>query len=71
MDSRFIGLGLRRTVFKIAVACREGPALEFCCIEEAIAGGVFQKYFLTKYLSIWLRATNMPEWGIPEKSITN
>ena len=23
------------------------------------------------YLAIWLRATNMPEWGIPEKSIKN
>ena len=23
------------------------------------------------YLAIWLRVTNMPEWGIPEKSIKN
>ena len=26
---------------------------------------------LAKYRDIWLRATNMPEWGIPEKSIKN
>ena len=32
MDSHFIGLGLLRTVFGIVVACREGPAPEFCCI---------------------------------------
>ena len=43
MDSHFIGLGLLRTVFEIAVACREGPAPEFCCIAGDIEGGSFQK----------------------------
>ena len=27
--------------------------------------------WLFGYLAIWLGATNMPEWGIPEKSIKN
>ena len=35
MDSHFIGLGLLRTVFGIVIACREGPAPEFCCIAGA------------------------------------
>ena len=26
---------------------------------------------ITKYLAIWLRAINMPKWGIPERSIKN
>ena len=40
MDSRFIGLGLLRTVFGIVVACREDPAPEFCCSASNIAGGI-------------------------------
>ena len=45
MDSRFIGLGLLRTVFGIVVACREGPAPEFCCIAGNIEGGISKNCF--------------------------
>ena len=51
IDSHFIGIGLLRTVFKIVVACREGPAPEFCYIAGDIGGEfpkiVFSRYFLT------------------------
>ena len=40
MNSHFIGLGLLRTVFGIAVACREGPVPAFSCIAGDIAGGI-------------------------------
>ena len=45
MDSHFIGLGLLRTVFGIVVACREGPAPEFCCIAGNIEGGISKNPF--------------------------
>ena len=45
MDSRFIGLGLLRTVFGIVVACREGPAPEFCCIAGNIEGRISKTRF--------------------------
>ena len=45
MDSCFIGLGLLRTVFKIAAACREGPAPDFCYIAEVIAGKISKNRF--------------------------
>ena len=45
MDSRFIGLGLLRTVFGIVVACREGPAPEFCCIAGNIEGRISKNRF--------------------------
>ena len=45
MDSRFIGLGLLRTVFGIVVACREGPAPEFCCIAGNIEGKISKTRF--------------------------
>ena len=40
MNSHFIGLGLLRTVFGIAVACREGPVPAFSCIAGDIGGGI-------------------------------
>ena len=43
MDSHFIGLGLLRTVFGIAVACREGPAPTFSCIIMYITRGDLPK----------------------------
>ena len=33
--------------------------------------GKYQHFLAICLLSNWLRATNMPEWGIPEKSIKN
>ena len=45
MDSHFIGLGLLRTVFGIVVACREGPAPEFCFIAGNIEGGISKHRF--------------------------
>ena len=45
MDSHFIGLGLLRTVFGIVVACREGPAPEFCCIAGNIEGRISKTRF--------------------------
>ena len=45
MDSHFIGLGLLRTVFGIAVARREGPAPAFSCIAGDIAGGISKNRF--------------------------
>ena len=40
MNSHFIGLGLLRTVFEIALARREGPAPAFSCIAGDIAGRI-------------------------------
>ena len=45
MNSHFIGLGLLRTVFEIALARREGPAPAFSCIAGDIAGGISKNCF--------------------------
>ena len=45
VNSHFIGLGLLRTVCEIVLACREGPAPEFCCIARVIAGGISENSF--------------------------
>ena len=45
MDSHFVGLGLLRTVFEIAVAFQKGPAPEFCCIAGDIARGISKNCF--------------------------
>ena len=45
MNSHFIGLGLLRTVFGIAVACREGPAPALSCIAGDIGGGISKNHF--------------------------
>ena len=45
MNSHFIGLWLLRTVFGIAVACREGPAPALSCIAGDIGGGISKNHF--------------------------
>ena len=45
MASHFIGLGLLRTVFGIALACREGPVPAFSCIAGDIGGGISKNRF--------------------------
>ena len=45
MNSHFIGLGLLRTVFEIALARREGPAPAFSCIAGDIEGGICENSF--------------------------
>ena len=45
MASHFIGLWLLRTVFGIALACREGPVPAFSCIAGDIGGGISKNRF--------------------------